>query len=588
MKSFLHSFLGSLVAFVVGSVVLVVIGVIIISSIVALSSSDSVTDVKEKSVLTLKLDAQIVDRAEENPFASLELPGFQGQSKIGLNAILKNIEKAKKDDRIKGIYLTPKIIMAGYATVEEIRNALIDFKTSGKFIYSYSDTYTQKAYYLASVADSIIVNPEGVVGFRGLSAERTFYKGLLDKVGVEMQIIRHGKFKSAVEPYVRTSMSEASRIQTETYLGSIWDHVVKKVSEARKIDVEQLNAIADETTMLRDVQLAADNKLVTGLKYKDQVLEDLRALTGVKAKKPIPSVSISKYTKAVVPGKKKLHKDKIAVVYAEGAIDGTSEGIDSEKISKAIRKARLDSTIKAIVLRINSPGGSALGSDVMWREVVLAKKEKPVIASYGDVSASGGYYMSCAVDTIVASPTTITGSIGIFGMIPNASKLLEKKLGVTRDVVSTNKNSDLLSLKRAMTPFEKELFQERIESGYTTFISHVADGRGMTLKEVDKIGQGRVWSGVNAKEIGLVDVFGGLNTAIEIAKEKAKLDKYRVVAYPKLVDPFEKFIKGLSGNAKAMFFKNQLGEGYEYIQLLEKVKGMKGIQAAMPYELTIY
>lgn len=586
MKSFLKFTLASIVGIILASLILFFVFMGIVSSIA--SSQDKATSVKNNSILTIKLNSLVVDRAEKNPFQNIDLPAFDQTAKIGLNDILRNIEKAKKDDRIKGIYINTTGVAAGYASIEEIRNALIDFKTSEKFIYSYSDIYSQKAYYLASVADSVILNPEGMFELKGLAAGATFYKDLMKKVGVEMQIIRHGKFKSAVEPFLRNDMSEANRLQTETFVGSIWNHVVNGIASARNIEVAKINELADLGITFEKPQMALSNKLVDNLKYEDEVIDDLRTLTGTKAKKDVNSVSLGKYTSAVVPGKKKLHKDKIAVVYAEGAIDSGSEGINSATIAKAIRKARLDTTVKAVVLRINSPGGSALGSDIMWREVVLTKKEKPVIASYGNVSASGGYYMSCAADMIVASPTTITGSIGVFGMIPNAKELMEDKIGIHTDIVKTNKHSDFPTISRGMTKYERALMQKSVETTYDTFISHVSEGRDMTKKDVDKIGQGRVWSGENAKGIGLVDEFGGLKRAIELAKEKAGLDKYRVVELPKQKDPIEELLKELGGNAKAMLLKSYMGETYQYIEMIDKARSMKGVQAAMPYELTIY
>ncbi|MCL3782268.1 signal peptide peptidase SppA [Prolixibacteraceae bacterium JC049] len=586
MKSFLKFTLASIVGIILASVLLFFIFVGIVSSIA--SSKDDPTSVKNNSVLSIKLKSLVVDRAEKNPFEDLDLPGLNNTSKIGLNDILKNIEKAKKDDRIKGIYINTTGVAAGYASIEEIRDALIDFKKSEKFIYSYSDVYTQKAYYLASVADSIIMNPEGMFELKGLAGGVTFYKDVMKKVGVEMQVIRHGKFKSAVEPFLRNNMSEANREQTETFIGSIWNHVVKGIASARNIEIAQINKLADAGISFQEPTVALSNKLVDNLKYKDQVLDDLRALTGTKAKKPINSVSLSSYTSAVVPGKKKLHKDKIAIVYAEGGIDSGSDGINSDKISKAIRKARLDTTVKAVVLRINSPGGSALGSDIMWREVVLTKKEKPIIASYGNVSASGGYYMSCAADMIIASPTTITGSIGVFGMIPNVEKLMEDKIGIHTDVVKTNKHSDFPTINRSMTAYERQLMQTSVENTYDTFISHVSEGRKMTKDAVDKIGQGRVWSGENAIGIGLIDEFGGLNRAIELAKEKAGLEQFRVIELPKQKDPIEELLKDFGANAKSMIMKSYMGEAYQYLQMVEKARNMKGVQAAMPYELTIY
>lgn len=585
---FLKFTLASILGVMIAGLLLFFVTIGIISAMV--SVSDQPIQIEGNSVLLLKFDHQIVDRSHKNPLEDFDFGIFQGNKTVGLNDILDCVRKAKTDANISGIYLNPMDIQAGMGTVEEIRAALKDFKTSGKFIYAYGEYMTQKAYYLSTVADSLVLNPQGTVDFRGLGGERMFYKKALEKLGVEVQIVRHGKFKAAVEPFLLEKMSDENRLQTETYLKSIWNEMLTDISASRKMGFDELNDIADMVASFRKADFALQKNLVDRLKYKDEVIDDLKKLTGTSAKDDVKAVEIFKYVK--VPEKREggLARKKIAVIYASGSIDsGTSENdIKSEDLSRAIREARRDSSIKAIVLRINSPGGSAYGSEVIWREVKLAAETKPVIASMGDVAASGGYYIAAAADTIMADRTTITGSIGIFGMIPNAQKLLVDKLGITSDVVTTNEHSDMISVTRPMTPFERDLMQQTIEAGYDTFISRVAEGRSMDKTAVDEIGQGRVWAAVNAKEIKLIDVYGGLNDAIELAKKMAKLETYRIVNLPKLKDPIEELIKEMSGSAKAGFMKDELGENYKYYEQMRSFLLQKGVQARMPYDIEIH
>lgn len=589
MKEFFKFTLASILGIMIAGILLLFITIGIISAMV--SVSDQPTQIKGNSMLLLKFDHQIVDRAQKNPFEGMDFGMFQGEKTVGLNDMLDCIRKAKTDDNIKGIYLNPVDIQAGIATVEEIRVALKDFKTSGKFIYAYGENISQKAYYLITVADSLVLNPQGSVDFRGLGGERSFYKKGLEKLGVEVQIIRHGKFKAAVEPFLLDKMSEENRIQTETYLNSIWNEMLVDISAARDLGYDELNDIADMVATFRKADFAKQKNLVDRLKYKDQVIDDLKKLTGTSGKDDINAVEIHKYAK--VPEQrvqKGLARNKIAVIYASGSIDAgvSDEGIKSEDLSRAIREARRDSSIKAIVLRINSPGGSAYGSEVIWREVKLAAETKPVIASMGDVAASGGYYIACAADTILADRTTITGSIGIFGMIPNVQKLMTDKLGITQDVVTTNEHSDMISLTRPMSTFERDLMQQTVEDGYDTFISRVAEGRKMEKTAIDEIGQGRVWAASNAKEIKLIDSYGGLTDAINLAKKMAKLDNYRIVNLPKLKDPLEELLKEFSGSARASFMNNELGENYKYYEQLRNIISQKGILARMPYDIEIH
>jgi protease-4 len=591
MKIFWKAFFASLLAIIVASFLMIFILVGIISAVT--SFKDQTVTIKSQSLLLLKLDSRIVERKSSNPFEDFEILGIKAANTTGLNQILSCLEKAKTDDRIKGVYLELSDINSGYATIEEIRNALIDFKTSGKFIYTYADMISQKAYYLATVSDSLIMNPMGMFDFRGLSAEHIFFKKALDKFGIEMQVVRgkNNKFKSAVEPYLFDKMSDANREQTSVYLNTIWNHVLKGISDRRSIPVDSLNKYANEVMTFQKAEKALSYKFFDNLKYRDQVLADFRKLTSLGPNDEIPVVSVTEYDK--VPkmiGAGGLAKDKIAIVYAEGEIDGTSDGpyqIDSKEVSKGIREARTDTAVKAIVIRVNSPGGSAYGSEVIWREVILAQKVKPVIVSMGDYAASGGYYIACGADAILANPTTITGSIGVFGTIPNVSGLLTDKIGITFDNVSTNEHSDMPSMTRKMTPFEKNLMQSYVESTYGTFIAHVADGRKKSTIFIDSIGQGRVWSGVNGKANGLVDEFGGLNDAVKLAATKAGIKHYRIKELPKQKDAFEELMKSFSTKLQNSIFQSKLGESYHLWESFSREAHANGIYARMPFNLEI-
>ncbi|KAF5076918.1 Protease 4 [anaerobic digester metagenome] len=589
----MKSFFKYLLATIVGVFIASFLGFLIMLGIFGamVSSADKPVEVKDNSILYLTFDETIVDRAVDNPFSNLNFGPFASAKQLGLNDILKAIENAKEDPKIKGIYIQAVSVAAGGATVEEIRDALIDFKESGKFIISYSDIYSQKAYYLASVSDNIYMNPEGGMEWMGLRGEVMFYKNALEKLGIEPQIIRHGKFKSAVEPFMLDKMSDANREQMLTFMGSIWNHWVKGVSESRNISVEELNRYADEM-LISNAKRSVEYGLIDSLIYKDELIDKLKKLTETKDKDDLTTITLAKYIKAPSPIKKKgLAKNKIAVVYAQGEInmgEGQDGTIGSETISKAIREARRDSSIKAIVFRVNSPGGSALASEVIWREVVLAKQTKPVIISMGDLAASGGYYIAAPGDVILASPTTLTGSIGVFGMYFSVKEGMNKKLGLTVDVVKTNKYSDFGSMYRPLTAEERAISQQGVEDIYQTFIGHVAEGRGITKDEVDAIGQGRVWSGANAMDIKLVDEFGGLKRAIAIAAEKAGVEEYRVVDLPKQKDPIQALMEDLSGNAKMMILGDEFVYIYKQYQQVTNMVKNQGVQARMPFEVEMY
>lgn len=589
MKGFFKYLLASTLGVIIAGIILLMIFFGAIGAMVA--SQDKPVKVNQNTVLHIELNQPIADRNSNNPMKNFNFSSFKPSAELGLDAILKNIEKAKYDNNITGIYLDLTTIPTGIASLEEIRNALLDFKESGKFILSYADYYDHKTYYLATVADSIFLNPEGAINFVGLSSQIMFYKDALEKLGVEPQIIRHGKFKSAVEPFMLNKMSEANRKQIETYMGSIWDNMIKGISQERNIDIANLNKYADELT-IRNAKAALETKFVDGLKYKDEIFAELRIKTHREVGDDIESISLSKYIKAPKKIKTKTFaKDKIAIIYAMGNVimgKGEEGNIGSDRISAAIREARKDSSVKAIVFRVNSGGGSALASEVIWREVKLAQEVKPVIASLGDVAASGGYYIVSPAEKIIASPNTITGSIGVFGMLMNSKSLFNDKLGINIEVVKTNKHSDIGSMFRKLTAEEKASIQYGVEDIYNTFITHVAEGRNMTKEAVDSIGQGRVWSGANAIKIGLIDEFGGLQKAIEIAAETAHLDNYRTVSLPELKDPFQQIIEEFQGNIEASIISKNLGTEYIYYKEFQEIKNMQGIQARIPYKIDIY
>jgi protease-4 len=589
MKSFLKYTLATIVGIFITSILFFFITMGIIGAVI--SSTEKTVVVAPNSILKIEFSKPITERTSNNPFRNFDFQTLSPSTNLGIRDIVDYIGKAKTDDNIKGIYLDLTVIPSGLATIEEIRNALLDFKKSKKFIYSYAEVYTQSSYYLASVADKVYLNPSGFMPLVGMRSELTFLKGTFQKLDIEPEILRHGKYKSAVEPFTNEKMSDENRLQLNTLLSGLWNHILKGISEQRKISVDKLNELADNLTV-RNASSAKANKLVDDLKYEDEVLTDLAKLSGSKSDSKIKFTDLNDYVKTPRPkATTGISKNKIAIVYASGDImpgEGDDNTVGSKKMAEAIRKARKDSSIKAIVLRVNSPGGSALASEVIWREVKLASKVKPVIASLGDVAASGGYYIVSPADTIVADNNTITGSIGVFGMTFNTSKFFQNKLGITFDVAKTNKYADFGSLSRAITPQEKEILMLQIEEIYDQFISHVAEGRGLTKAQVDSIGQGRVWSATDAMKIGLVDVLGDMNKAIEIAAKKAKLKDYRIVELPDLDDPFETIMQGFNAKAHQMIVGK---ETYQYARMmseLEKVLSQKGVQARLPYNIDLH
>ena len=587
MREFFKYLFASMLGFFLSMVIIFIICFVIVVGVISSIDNDKTVIVSNNSVLFLNLDQAITERTPKNPFGNLPIVGGEEKDGIGLNDFLKSVQRAKTDDNIKCIYLNVSSPNAGFATLREVRNALIDFKKSHKKIIAYSEVYTQGAYYLASVADKVYLNPEGALEFKGFSSELTFFKGTLEKVGVEMQVIRVGNYKSAVEPFILDKMSDYNRKQVTAYVGGLYNTFLTDIAQSRNIVKDSLNSIADNYRIQKPED-AVNFKMVDALKYKDQILEELKGLSGRTRGENIRTVSINDYAKNNTSTG--TGKDKVAIIYANGEIsggEGNDNQIGSERISRAIRKARQDDDIKAVVIRVNSPGGSALASDVIWREIVLTKKEKPVIASFGDVAASGGYYIGCAADSIFVQPNTITGSIGVFGIIPNFQNLMTNKLGITFDGVKTGKYADIMATNRPMTAGERFIIQNELNRIYSGFVSRVADGRKKSKAYIDSIGGGHVWIGTDAVQIGLADRIGSFNDAIKAAAKKAKLKDYRVVEYPEVIDPWKSLMDESTDKIKTYYTKQELGENYFLYQQMKKVLASSGIQARMPFEAVI-
>ncbi len=588
MKQFFKMMFASMLGTFLTLLLIIFISLMVMFGMIYSLKDESKTKVEKNSVLEIRFDEKINERSSDkfpkiNPFTQDIEPG------LGLDKILASIKRAEDDDDIKGIYLNIEGIDAGITTVSEIRNALVEFKKSKKFIISYSEIYSLKSYYLSSVADKIYVNPEGYLDFRGLHTNLMFFKGTLEKLDIEAQIIRHGKYKSAVEPFMLDKMSKENREQIQELLSTIWDDMLEKISVSRNIPVDELKKIANELK-IHKASDAVDVKLADEVAFYDQVEGELKKLCGDEKAKKLKEVSLAQYSKGSSVSGKSTAKNKIAVIYAVGGIQGGSgneETIGSETTSAAIRKARLDSTVKAIVMRVNSPGGSALASDVIWREVILAKKAKPFVVSMGDVAASGGYYIACAADTIVCEPTTITGSIGVLGVLLNMQKMFSNKLGITFDTVKTGRFADILNQTRPLTEEEKRIATAEVERIYNSFLQHVAEGRNMKKADVDSIGQGRVWSGADAKRLGLIDVLGGMNDAMKIAARMAKIESYKIISLPEQKDFLERILENISADAKAGAIKTELGDAYPYYNQVKNILNMRGMQARMPVDIII-
>lgn len=585
--NFFKQVLATITGILITSIILFFLFLVFIGVLVQQSSQPTTVVAPAKSVLYLSLDYKIIEKTESNPLGDLNLPLYNVEKSIGLNDVLARIKAAKTDDNIKGIYLNPSSVGMGFASLKAIRDALLDFKESKKFIIAYSEGYSQKAYYLSTVADSIYLNPQGSLDFRGLSSSVVFMKEAMDKLGVEMQVIKVGTYKSAVEPFLLNEMSNANREQVTSYLGSIYESFLSDISEARKQSVDSLKNIANEY-LIRNADDALHYKFIDGKLYKDELLSVLKKRLDISEDKDISSVSILNYSGSP----KSSSGSKIAVLYAYGDIvdgEGSVGQIGGDKISRQLRKLRRDKDIKAVVLRVNSGGGSALASDIIWREVDLIKKEKPVIVSMGDYAASGGYYIAAAADSIFAESSTLTGSIGVFGLIPNFKGLLNNKLGIHIDEVNTGKFSGLMSNPdKPLTAEERSIIQMEVNRTYETFMQRVADGRKMSVKDVDSIGQGRVWTGYQAVDLGLVDAIGGLQRAITSAAIKAELKDYQIIELPEKQDPFASILSSSKDKVKMWLFGEELGDYQKYLLDVSKVLKHTGIQARLPYQIEIY
>ncbi len=603
MKSFLKYTLATIVGILLVNMFMFLIFVGLIGAIAAMS--DKSIEVKDNSLLVIRLENEILDRVTDNPLENIDFLTMTPKKSLGMNKILSSIKRAAKDNRIIGIYLDLTDIQGNFgalAFTEEIRNALQKFKESGKFIYSYSNLgYSQKSYYLATVADKIYVNPETPLLLSGMSSSISFYKETLAKLGIQPEVVKVGKFKSAVEPFISNEMSEANREQVKKYLDSSWGTLVKGISESRNIPTDSINALTNRFNIYTCEQLK-DYGYFDDVIYEDQMLTILKKKCHPEAAgdssrlnhSKLNQVLLSDYQNIPLPETDKLNKGKIAVIYAQGEI-GMEQSANSigPDLAKTIRKVRENDKIKAVVLRVNSPGGSALTSDIIWRETELLRKTKPFIVSMGNVAASGGYYISCAADTIVAEPTTLTGSIGIFGLFFSGEKLIKDKIGITTEVVKTNTHSDfggsyplpLPISSRPLTPYERNVLQNYVNRGYETFLNRVMEGRGFTRDELHAIAQGRVWTGADALKIGLVDVLGGLEDALQIAAVKAGLENYSLTEYPVLKNPIEEFFNSLTGSVKTRLLKEELGDFYPTWNQIKNRIQQQGLMARIPYDL---
>lgn len=588
MKSFIKYTFATVVGLFLTMTLFTIISIISLAGMIATEGMGA--PIKEKSILHLNLSGILEERSETNPFASLM---GEGNESISLENALLALKKAAKNDKIEGVYVESGAFGATPAMAQELRQALVEFKESGKWVVAYGDSYSKMGYYLASVADSVLLNPEGTVDFSGMATEIMFYKDVLEKIGVKMQVFKVGTYKSAVEPFICTEMSPANREQVTSYLFSIWTNILKDVSESRGIEIAKLNALADSLTMISEASHSVNGGLVDGLCYIDEVKTVLREKCGLTGDdEDLVFASISDVAKSEALDDKV--DEQVAVYYAYGEIVQSKifgfnqeHQIVGEKMVEDLKNLREDDDVKAVVIRVNSPGGSAYASEQIWREVVLLKEKKPVVISMGGMAASGGYYISCAANRIYAEPTTLTGSIGIFGMIPDASELLTEKIGFKYDVVKTNEMSDFGSTGRSFNAAESAQLQNMVNRGYDTFTKRVADGRGMVQDSVKMIAEGRVWTGEQGLKIGLVDELGNLDDAVAHAAELAKVEKFRAVAYPAPDNPFEQLFNTKKSGYLDSELHNVLGEHYEAFSFVRTIKNRDRIQARIPFDINI-
>jgi protease-4 len=582
----MKQFLKFTLATIFGLFLFTVISILMVVGIASAAGKEKVAKVEPNSVLKLDLNYSIPEKSNDNPFAGLDMFNTTPKKAVGLTEIRASIKKAKEDANIKGIYLEMGINDNGYATLEAIRQALIDFKKSGKFVYAYGEVVSQKSYYLATAADKIFVNPNGGLELKGFGREIMYFKGMFDKLGIEVQDFHCGSYKSAIEPFLRENMTDANREQLSYIYSDVYSTFLNRIAGDRKMDTATLNNIVNNL-MAESPEKSKELNLVDEILYYDEVVDKMKTKLGVDKKKEVEVVGLEKYASTL--DKNLEIESKIAVVYAQGSIvdgEGNDDEIGGEKFAKIFSKLRKDDKVKAIVLRINSGGGSALASDIMWREIVLTKKEKPVVVSFGDVAASGGYYIAAPGDRIFAQPNTITGSIGVFGLLPNAQKMFKDKLGITFDEVEVTKHGVLGGLTKPLDEEEKAVAQRNVERTYAEFKSRVANGRNKTTDYIETIAQGRVWTGNQAIANGLVDELGGLDEAIAYAAKKANLKEkdYRLKAYPEEKSFGEKIAESFK-DAKAQMVREQLGEQYEVYKTLEWLKKSRGVQARMVYDL---
>ena len=587
MKDFLKYTLATIVGVLACSIIVAIIGIVSIVGIAA--SSSTTTTVSENSLFKLEIKGEVTERMVDNPFASLV---SEEQTVLGLNDVLSSIEKAANNDFIKGIYLEAGGIVASPASIEEIRNALVRFKQTGKFVVAYGDNYTQADYYICSVADKVILNPQGMVDWHGMASQTIYLKELLAQLGVEMEVFKVGTYKSAVEPYTSMEMSDENREQITAYTSSIWNTMVEGVSLSRNLASEQLNQYADEYIAFSGAEAILKSGLIDTLLYLDGTKAYLKQLMDTEEDERLAVLTLDDVKNI----QKNVPLDKsgniIAMYYAEGQIVdapstgmGTTPEIVGEKVATDLRKLRDDETVKAVILRVNSPGGSAFASEQIWNEVVKLKEKKPVIVSMGDYAASGGYYISCAADTIIAQPSTLTGSIGIFGMFPNPHKLINDKLKLNVETVKTNKLADFGSMARPFNSDERAIMQRYINQGYATFIQRCADGRQMSTADIEAVAQGRVWTGEMALDLGLIDLLGDIELAKEIAAEKAGIESYTLISYPEEQDPFAMLLdQTREGYIEARIGK-VVGQFKEELNLIYNLENMSALQARLPYTI---
>lgn len=583
MKSFLKYFLATVAGIFVSSIILIFVFFGMIGA--AVSSAEKPVKLEENTILVLDLDKNIVDRKPSMPF---DFKSFSRDESIGLNEILAKIKKAKEDVNIDGIYFETSMLPAGTATIDEIREALIDFRESGKFVVCYSDIYTQRSYFLASAADKVYYNPVGFFSFHGLRAQTTHFKSALQKLKIEPTVIKRHEYKSFGEAVETDGMSDYNREQIGKIINTAWDDIIGKIGESRGISKDTLNLIADEL-LINEPKDALKYGMVDSLIYKDDVIKYLKSKTGVEEKDDLKTIKLSDYKKVSKHKPSKKKEDKIAVIYASGGIvggEGDENQIGAKRFERAIRKARKDSTVKAVVLRVNSGGGSAIASEAILAEMKLTKEVKPVVVSMGDVAASGGYYISCAADEIFVGPNTITGSIGVIGVIWNAQDFFNH-YGVTFDVEKTNKHADIMTSVRPLDSDELAYWNHSIDVFYDKFLKHVAEGRGMEKEEVHEIAKGRVWIGKDAIDIGLADKVGGLTAAVKSAKELAGIQTYKIAEYPEQKDPIEQLIKDLTGQAQMKSVLKEFGTEGQAIYELTEMYENQGIVARMPFILDI-